>query len=436
MPKGQLLPFAFLIFLVAGIMISYIFFNFYYGTSYNIQTLLISTVDAIGNLAQSFKNYLKLSLAYSDQQSLREHACTGGTVGAAPWIVNGPNPVEVQQSKECLEKYTLYYFNVYLDMFDTSLPVEIKKYNYTQNSYGVDEAGVFSGIYDEGYYWVNSSDGVIVISGINRNVTLVDNLNNSDFVTKNRYWYMFRNFYDWAMADVYSPCICSVIGCSCSSSSGMEQCSSCSDPTNNCAKTALNDLKNRFDGDVKCRMDKLCCNQGIGPPCQEGDECLPWTEENTCLSKNDHQCINPSIGERPCPIKSPKTTTTRTTTTTLSTKSSSPYTNLISSSNPFAEEGNESTSYCLIWIEGRVAAGYRYTCEDFKYYVPSDKGTVPLTFIVNAYAFFRYPKACMGYTTCPGCEQESSTTSTTGTTIPCGPCSPGECCWEFGCRPC
>jgi len=380
MSKGQLIPIAFLIFLVAGILIGYIFFNTYYGTRYKIQALQISVIDAVGNIIQSLKNYLMISLSYSDLQSLREHACLGGSVGAAPWIVNGPNPMSVQKSKECLEKYTRYYFNVYYSMFNSSLPVEMNKYsNYTTCVYGVDEGKVFAGDYDEGNFWANCSEATVIISGANRNISFVENFNDADFVTKNRYWYLFRNFYDWANADVYSPCICGIIGCGCSSGSGEEECSSCSFPVSGCAETALQDLQNRFDSFVTCRKDKLCCKQGAGGGCGAPTPCLPW--ENACMSIREHNCVDPSIGKRGCPANPGG-----------SDDGGCVDTNSIQTFGSAKKISyREECEPC--YSEARVSAGYKFTCEDHKYYVPSDKGPVPLTFSVTAYAFFR-AKVC------------------------------------------
>lgn len=387
MMKGQLLPFVFLVFLVSAVIIGYIFFNWYYGTRYKIQTLHISVIDVVGNVVQSLKNYLKLSLSYSDLQALREHACSGGTVGATSWIVNGPNPVSVQQSKECLGKYALYYFNIYLDLFNTSLPVNITKSNFINTIYDINETGVFSGNYDEGNFWVNSSGAIVLVSGVNRNISSMENLNYSDFVTKNRYWYMFRNFYEWAKDDVYSPCICSIISCSCGSGSGEEVCSSCSDQVGQCAAKALDDLQKRFDNDVTCRKDSLCCQQGVGPSCLPPSGCIAW-EDTSCKSSSNHECIDPSTGHNPCPIKAP------------SSISTSSYSSLFPPQKSFSAIYFSPACSCDYWREGRLSAGYKYTCQDFKYYVPSDKGPVPLTFSVTAYAFLKDQDVCRSTESC------------------------------------
>jgi hypothetical protein len=381
--RGQLVATVFIVLLAASVIIGFIFYNLFYGTKYQSQVFSINTIDAVRNLIESFKNYLHLSLTYSSDQALREHACVGGSVGAAPWIVNGPNPVEPQFSKQCLEKYTKYYFDVYSTFFNTTLPVELAKENSSICIYDVDSGKVLSGSYDEGNFFVNCSDVKVMVSG--QNVKEFESVQIDDYISKDRYWYLFRNFYDWAMADVYSPCICKAIGCSCSSSSGEEFCSSCSQPVENCAQIALDNLQARFDENVKCKMEKLCCKQGIGPPCNGECGCKSW--ENMCMAKNNHECADPELGEKPCPLSTKKTSF-------LLADSTYENSNIFSSYSKISLADENSTELGLCRVEGRISGGYRYTCEDYKYFVPSEQGPVPLTFRANAYAFWRDPCAC------------------------------------------
>ena len=387
--KGQLIPVVFVILLVAGTLIGYVFYNIFYGTRYQAQVFQISIIDSIRNLIEDFKNYLKLSITYSSHQSMREHACLGGLVGSAPWICNGPNPVDVGESKDCLEKYTKYYLDIYTDSFDTSLPVELSKTGFSSCFYDVDESGVFSGKYDEGDFWVNCSGAKIAISG--GDISEYEGINTNDFITKDRYWYMFRIFYEWAIDDIYSPCICSIIGCACGSGSGEAACSSCSGAVEDCAERALDDLQNRFDETdeyVKCEMTEECCRQGIGPACGGPCGCQPW--QNNCMANCRHECTDPSVGANGCPVSED-----------ISGLSAS-----YEHSNRF-ESDFSSISFdpltncvCDYWYEARLSAGYKYKCVDYKYYVPSDKGPVPLTFIVSAFAFWKDPCACWSTNRC------------------------------------
>ena len=403
--KGQLIPVVFIVLLVAGVIVGYIFYNIFYGTEYQFQVFRTHTIDIVRNLIEQFKNYLGLSLTYSSHQSLREHACLGGLVGGAgPWICNGPNPVDVDQSRDCLETYTKYYLNVYTNLFNTSLPIDLTKVNYTDCLYDVNRGDVFSKKYDEGNFWVNCSEPKIAVSG--KNINEYEKILTDDFITKNRYWYMFRNFYDWANADVYSPCICSIIGCSCGSGSGEEFCSSCLDPVEDCAQIALENLQKRFDDDVVCDMTRECCNQGVGPPCGCPCLCLPW--ENTCMANCQHECIDPPEAANSCPVSD-----------SFSLQGFQE-----ENSKPFSRISAQSLNcVCDYWYEGRVAAGYRYRCQDFKYFVPSDKGPVPLSFIVEAFAFWRNPCACWSKNGC-NCPEDAESCSECQDTC-CTPCYGG-----------
>jgi hypothetical protein len=389
--KGQLIPFVFMILLVATVIIGYIFYNTFYGTNYQLQIFNTRVIDAVRNLIEDFKNYLKLSLTYSSHQALREHACESGLIGAEAWICNGPGPVEVEQSKACLEVYTKYYLSVYTTFFNTSLPVAVSKVNSTQVVYGVNKEDVFSGKYDEGNFWVNSSGAKIAISATNINE--YEGVDMNDFITKDRYWYLFRNFYDWAEADVYSPCVCSKVGCACgSSSSGEEVCgTTCDAQAHECAQKALDDLQRRFDKYVKCDMIEGCCAQGVGPPCGSPCGCQPW-ENNICASGCRHNCNQPPPPGDICPVGA-----TGFSANAEYSTSSNPYSNTNSKISFSADD------ICTCHYEARLAAGYRYWCIDTKYNVPSDKGPVPLKFVAYASAFFRDPCRCCGACTCPGC---------------------------------
>jgi hypothetical protein len=388
--KGQLIPFVFMILLVATVMIGYIFYNTYYGTNYQLQIYHTRVIDAVRNLIEDFKDYLKLSLTYSSHQALREHACSGGLIGAVEWICNQPNPVEVEESKSCLEAYTKYYLSVYTTFYNTSLPVRVSKVNSTKVVYDVNEEDVFSGKYDEGKFWVNSSGAKISISG--PNINEYENVEMNDFITKDRYWYMFRIFSDWANADVYSPCICSKLSCACStSSSGEEVCgTTCDAEAKQCAQTALDNLQGRFDEDVKCYMRKDCCAQGVGPPCGSPCGCQGW-ENTICVSPCQHECKQPPQPGDICPVGSIQSVGYS------ASEESNPY--LSKNSNKISFQGD----ICTCHYEARLAARYHYWCIDQKYNVPSDKGPVPLTFKADAIAFWRDPCRCCTICTCPGC---------------------------------
>jgi len=448
-----------MILLVSGVMIGYVFYNTYYGTSYQLGVFHIRVIDAVRNIIEDFKSYLKLSLTYSSQQSLREHACSSGLIGAGPWICNGPNPVEVDQSKECLEKYTKYYFNVYTSLFNTSLPVQLSKINFTGCVYDVNSSDVFSEKYDEGLFWVNCSGAKIAVTGTN--VNEFENIDRNDFVTKNRYWYMFRNFYEWAKADVYSPCICENVECACGSGSGEEVCGkTCTDKAEKCAQKTLDDLQNRFnvtDNFVRCEKRKECCAQGVGPLCDSPCGCQNWNN-HICPAKCTHDCNEPPSPGKICAVESNEYSITSK--YSVSNLYSKEFSNKISFSSETKvccpacsaddcrqctyqcylgyerhdagglcqsgcssnqdnlgkidcyvacckDKGGTSTtiglSLCPCHYEARFASSYEFKCTDDKYYIPSKNGPVPLTFIAFAVASYRDPCRCCGACQCPGC---------------------------------
>ena len=396
--KGQLIPFMFILLLVGGVLMGYVFYNIFYGTKYQFKTFYIHTVDAVRNLIESLKNYLHLSLTYSSHQAMKEHAASGGMMPAGSWICNGPTPPSVDDSKECLEKYTKYYLNVYFDLFNTSLPVNLREVGFSGCVYGVDEEGVLSGKYDEGNFWVNCSDASIAVFG--ENINEYEKINMDDFITRNRYWYMFRIFYEWALADVYSPCICAcTVGCA-----------GC-DCTRACAEMAYEDLQRRFDENVICKkpVGWECCDHEFGPiSCTPQQRCLPW-DETYC------QCIGHFCTEPPNTKSSPET------------KFSKGFyeeeeNNISPDISPGTRAPETVSCNCDYWVENRLAATYLFVCEDHKYYIPSKDGPVPLVFKAFATARWRAPDACHSTALCQ-CPQGTDTCES----CTCPPCPENEC---------
>jgi len=415
--KGELIPLVFIILLVAAIFTGFIFYNIFYGTGYQVQLFYITTIDVIRNLIEDLKNYLKLSLTYSSHQSLREHACKGGIIEVeegkvivAPWICNKPFPVPAEFSKNCLENYTKYYLNIYLGEFNTSLPIKLLKTNFTTCIYNIED--VVSGKYDEGNFWVNCSKAKITISG--ENIYEYEEIGINDFISKNRYWYLFRIFTEWAEDNVYASCICSKIGCACNSNSGEEFCSSsCLSQVEDCARKALEDLQRRFDEYVKCEKLRICCSQGKGPSCLSPSPCLAW-ENRLCSKSCEHKCYEPYPPEKICPPQ----------TSSLYASSQNIASNYISDIVKFSDDSNSNLNCkCRYWYEARIASAHEFRCTDYKYYIPSSKGPLPLTFAVSAYAYWRDQDACITENTC-NCPKDATS---------CNECTPINCC--TGCYP-
>ncbi|MEM5874669.1 MAG: hypothetical protein QW641_01935 [Candidatus Aenigmatarchaeota archaeon] len=352
--RAQLMPLFFVIFVIFSVIFIYIFFNIFYGTKYETQVFEISIVDRVRNVIENLKNFLHLSLTYSAHKALKEQAEEGGLRPAGSWICNAPSQPSIDEAKQCLEKWTQYYLNVYLNNFTISLPLDIIKKNFTSCIYDIDENGILSGVFDEGYFWVNCSYSPLIVKGINVNISAFENITTNDFITKNRFWYMFRIFYEWANDNVYGRCMCAAC----------LACGGC-DAAQRCAQEAYNDLIRRFDNDVKCKEpSRDCCDHESGPvSCEKKSECLTWTDTQcTCIG---HFCTNP----------------------------------------PWLITGyamaQEEEKRCPGWAENRLAATYTYKCEDHKYYVPSINGPVPLKFNVKISAMYRCPDRCYVGDVCP-----------------------------------
>lgn len=410
--RGELIPMVFIVLLAAASLLGFIFYNIFYGTKYQIQVFHIRTMDVIRNVLEDFKNYIHLALTYSSHQSLREHACKGGIIRVedrrvivAPWICNSPNPVSVDSSKNCLGRYTRYYLNIYLGEFNTSLPLRLLKTNFSECIYDVN--GVLSGKYDDGNFLVNCFESRIEIFG--KDINLYEKVNTSDFISRTRYWYLFRIFTEWAMDNVYAPCVCSKIGCACSASSGEETCSpTCLAEVEDCAQKALEDLQRRFDKYVKCEKRRICCTQGRGPSCLPPSPCLAWNNR-LCSIHCENKCFEPPAPEKICQLQF------------SSYQSYEETPNLqgyLDQSSDSSQEGSSLECFCVYWYEARLAAAYEFRCTDYKYYVPTSRGPVPLTFAVSAYAFWRDQDVCRGKNICR-CPKDA---------VKCDECTPVDCC--------
>jgi hypothetical protein len=401
--KSQIIPISFLLLSVGLIIIGFIFYNVFYGKKYEEGILEIKILDAARNVIENAKNYLKLSLVYSSLQAMREQASSGGSVGAGPWICNGPNPLPVEISKGCLENYTKYYLTIYGSKFNTTIPLNVYLKDFSSLIYQLEESGVFSGLYDEGNFTVNATGARISVTKDELRVS--EEFNISELITKNRFWYMFRVFTQWANEDPFSPCICAYLACACSSTSQEEECTNCQQYADACAEYALKVLQSKFDEYVKCEKANICCAQGIGPSCLEPTECIPWS--NRCGKKCEHNCTPPY------PY-------------TSYASSHSFYTPTFFPNRKISFQGSDQQTECkeydckaYYWYEARFSAAYIFTCKDYKYYISSPKGPKPLTFSVAAYAYLRDQDRCKALVKC---ECPPSATKCEECTPKCTPC--------------
>lgn len=455
--KSQIIPIAFILLSVSLIIIGFLFYNVFYGKKFEEKITEIRILDAARNVIENAKNYLKLSLVYSISQSTREQAASGGSVGAAPWICNRPNPLPIEISKTCLENYTQYYLTIYAGNFNTTLPLNVYLKNFSSLIYQIEEYGVLRGLYDEGNFYVNASNARISVS--RKDFSVSEEFNISEFVTKNRFWYMFRIFYEWASQDPFSPCICANLGCACSSYSGQETCSSCLQASEYCAEYALRLLQSKFDEYVKCERSNVCCMQGIGPPCLPPSGCLAWS--NRCSKGCEHSCTPPpfysnyqnlqqyetALSSSECPTGtfcsgvsecvglggtctgscsqgcccSLSTTTTTSSTTSTTITSTTTTTTVTTTTIPTTTTTIPLVCRAYYWHEARFSSAHIFTCKDYKYYISSPKGPKPLTFSVSVYAYFRDQDACKSLVECDCTLPDGSQASSCDECKPVGP---------------
>lgn len=430
--KSQIIPISFFLLSVSLILIGFIFFNVFYGKKYEEKIVKIRMLDATKNVMENAKNYLKLSLLYSSLQAMRELASSGGSSGSAPWICNGPNPLPFNISKGCLENYTQYYLTIYITKFNTTLPIKIYLTNFSDVIYQLKEADVIKSLHDEGNFSIDAINAKISISG--DEIKVYEEFNASEFITKNRFWYMFRIFTEWANEDPFSSCICAHLDCACSSSSGEEYCSSCLQAAERCAEFSLQLLQKKFDEYVVCEKANICCMQGVGNECLNQTDCISW--KNKCSKSCEHTCVQP----RSAKIESREGSISHS----------------LSSQNKRELTQNSQSDNCKIfncktyyWYEARFSAAYSFTCRDYKYFISSPKGPKPLTFSVLAYAYLKDQDRCKtlvkcecpeSATKCEECKskctpcfgeiKDKCTTTTTTTTIP--KCVSNEdCCSDY-----
>lgn len=374
--KAQLIPIVFLLIAASLLVFGFIFYNIFYGYKYQVQVFEITTIDVVRNLIENFKSFLKLSLTYSTLQSISEHGLAGGSIGAGAWICNGPNPLPASLSKKCLEEYTKYYLNIYLEKYNTTLPVDLKASPFLELNYDIDIDKILRGKYDEGNYWVNASGAFLIASSKDKNINLFEIFNTSDYITKNRYWYLFRIFTEWANEDVLTKCICINLGCACQTKSGETSCTNCLEESQYCGELALKSLQEKFDENVKCTFSIGCCMEGTADSGCEVSDCISWSSR--CTFNCTHDCTKPPI-----------TTSTGIEKSLLNVPEQS---YLPSTSSSFLSSSLQCFSE--YWYEARFSSIYTFTCKDYKYYTSSPKGPKPLEFTVVAFASLRDKDIC------------------------------------------
>ncbi|MFB6075577.1 MAG: hypothetical protein ABEK17_00380 [Candidatus Aenigmatarchaeota archaeon] len=357
--KGiSIIAITFIVLISSIAAISWIFYNTYFGSRYQLNVLEQSKLDTIFNEIEKGKNYLRQSLIYSSHESLSEFAASGGN---KPWICNTPNYPTLVETSECLANNTKYKVNTYFKKYSIDLPLNFNKEKFRDVKYIVTSSDLSAGKYDNGDFDVEITEGGIILN--TEDISITDGLNLKKEINKNRFWYMYNRFKEWSKDNVFGQGICDCVA----------KCSGCS-----CAKktaeTAFNDLRKRFDKHVSCRMMKDCCVNQKGGMCQQSP-CLDW-KQNICSIDCEMKPTSISSG-------------------TDSSTSVNSITGLVTNDN----------CYQIVPVENKLAAIYTYECEDERFFVPGENGPHPLTFRVNAFASFRDLDGCKKKVpcgTCPG----------------------------------
>lgn len=366
--KLQLTQVSFIIFVLLLLLLSYFLLTSRF-FKYSQQTFETRLIDIFENLKNIVNSYAKLSLYYSTTQNFRSESW--------PWIWNGFNPLDFNWLKECKESLTTYFYNAYLQKFNTNLPVNII-IEKSDKCYFPDlkEFDVFSGKNDEGNFTVVCNNSEIKIS-INT-TTLYSFINSSNFITNNRYWYLYRKFYEWARenSEIFTSCVCNLVS-ACSDCSSIEK----------CYKILLENLKQKFKDDkyINCYTDPSpCCTYERGEACKREQKfCYYW--EKDCYVPNKIECgatINLYLKER------------------NEEKFSESETKVLSNS--------EISAVACIWEENRIETRRVYTCEDYKYFESSPSGPDKIVFVSIVYAGFRNPRGCVEQINCACDESDAS----------------------------
>lgn len=358
MMKAQIFQISFIIFALIFFLLSLYLAYFQFGKRAE-EISVGRIVDIFDNIRNVINSYAKLSLYYATTQNFREESHT--------WIHNGFNPLEFEFLKECKENLTTFYLNQYLSKFYINLPLNIEIKKVEKCNFDLTRESVFSGKNDEGNFSVTCNSTMIKIY-IN-DTFLLSFLNSSNFITNNRYWYLYRKFYEWAQenGDKFAACVCALVN-ACANCVSIET----------CYQGLLESLKAKFEDDkyVECYTEpSSCCYQEFGDPCKLPDGCQSW--QNRCYVANKYECKLP-IGDMN-------------------------YQNLANSNNidiQYSMKEVKSVSsdfYCesCKWIENRMETNRRYWCIDRKYYESSPSGPQPITFTATVYAGFKDYVSCL-----------------------------------------
>lgn len=350
--KGSLMPFIFIILLA---FLALLFWRYYSGgnlTGAGQEIADASLMNMLRSEIEASKRFSKMSLAYSSEQALYEHALAGGICSnekTEGWICNTPSPKDFEDNKKCLENRTLSYINLFVQNYSIDLPVDYELSGFKSLNYQISFSDVLEGNYDEGNYLMSAQGSAMKISAKGSKAS--EEIKLEENIGKNRYWYLYRNFYDWSNENLYSKeiqeCTVSCQGCEC---------------IEHAAENALDSLQKKFDEFVACNSKRICCVRG--PSRLTGlMKGFSFWDQSDCISG--------------CQIKCGQAIS-----------------NLTYGLDKSPFEAYKSSAQSDRISDNKLAAVYEFSCTDNKYFVATGEGPKPLTFKVLASASFVDKGAC------------------------------------------
>lgn len=392
-----------------------------------------------------FKGYTRNSVILSSHISTKLISQFGGlvTTDGLPrsWICTAPTPPSVDEVRYYLSLETVDDLNQYTkNMKETiqSEPVNLFTGKFSCSDYDVNENSVKSGQNDESFNvgaygsYMTFSNGQDIINATN---------DVYEPVARVRFWYLYRNFKQWAEENSFAGYMCACMFQICGCEKGM--CDSSCSGFNQCYKEAANkalqDLQSKFDNYVTCHVTPECCyeeKKHCGDAGANG--CVGWSDAPECnrcyLGSPEQLCSNnPSTF-------SASTETSSSNSQTMNDKQLNYFQTLIDSKSSigtvsFAAIGLPyecSTKKCELWDEVRGSVQTEFSCEDQKY-VLSTQGKKYLNFQVDT-SIALASRQCYYSSPCQCSTWECSVDETVDPDTGQKSCPPGkEVCTACGC---
>ncbi|MBU5688126.1 MAG: hypothetical protein KQA41_01150 [Candidatus Aenigmarchaeota archaeon] len=266
-------------------------FNLYKQTSDTKEFLKNLKISKIQEYLEMFKGYTRNSLILSAHKSTIEISKKGGNPFREPirtWICTDPIYPSVNEIRYFLSESTKNSLNSYLLNANKSKQTEDIKILIDPSTcvdYDVSDSSLMKGENDEKFN-VGAYGSHIYI---NYDFDAVNSTNSVyEEITRDRFWYIYRNFREWASKNTFKKYVCQCMNliCKCDKSgSCSEKCLVFEECINNALNNALNDLQKSFDEYVECGYVKNCCYQEK-QSCGDVAGCTNWENPPQCNKCN------------------------------------------------------------------------------------------------------------------------------------------------------